>query len=178
MSSAERSVRAFAALLVALPLVSGCETTTSLVQRAEDWSQIALSKTRSRGEKRNAEATPVAAELGCQKPDAATARIESSEVLPGRVRAGRELNHRLVIASCPLAPEALAGTLKRRFSLQGRTVFEDSEPYALRPGRWTVDVFVGLPAQTKPGAYRLDVRFDRRAGGTPLEAVSEFTVLP
>jgi hypothetical protein len=166
------------ALLLVLPFMSGCETTSSLVQRAEDWTQIALSKTRSRGEKRNAEASVVAAEPGCANAATTPARIEASEVLPGRVRAGRELNHRLVIATCPLAPEALAGTLKRRFSLQGRTMFEDSEPYALRPGRWTVDVFVGLPAQAKPGAYRLDVRFDRRAGGTPLEAVSEFTVLP
>jgi hypothetical protein len=178
MSGAERGVWMALALLLSLPLISGCETTSSLVQRAEDWSQIALSKTRSRGEKRNAEASVVAAEPGCANGAATPARIEASEVLPGRVRAGRELNHRLVIATCPLAPEALAGTLKRRFSLQGRTMFEDSEPYALRPGRWTVDVFVGLPAQTKPGAYRLDVRFDRRAGGAPLEAVSEFTVLP
>jgi hypothetical protein len=130
---------------------------------------------RMRGESNLADAGQVASELGCGGGSAA-AKFESSAVLPERPRAGREINHRVVYAACPGSEDGAPGTLTRRFTREGRTLFEDSTPYTLKPGRWSVDVFVGIPAQATPGPYRLEVRYAQR--GLRLESASDFVVQP
>ncbi len=160
-------------LVAVLTLLAGCGG-VPVKQKAEDLVQGVMVKTRSKGEKQLANTATVSQELACGRSGAAAARMESSTVLPERPKAGRELAHRVVLAACPLAPEWMTGTLTRRVTQQGRTLFEDSEPFTLKPGRWAIDVFVGIPAQAQPGPYRLDVRFTRR--GLRLESTSDFAV--
>lgn len=160
-------------LALALPMLAGCST-APLMREAEDLVQGMLVRTRTTGDKRLADAATVSRELACGTPGAAAARLEDSSVLPERPKAGREVAHRIVLAACPLAPDQMTGTLTRRVSHQGRTLFEDSMPYTLKPGRWSVDVFVGIPAQARPGPYRLAVFFVRR--GVRLETGSDFAI--
>ncbi|MFO1218816.1 MAG: hypothetical protein U1E89_10635 [Burkholderiaceae bacterium] len=167
--------RAGAAVAVAMVL-AGCQSAAPLMRKAEDYTQIVVAKARTRGETNLADGSAVARELHCNTPGAAPAKLESSRVLPERPRAGREINHRLVIASCPLSGDDPPGTLTRRFTREGRTLFEDQTPYTLKPGRWSVDVFVGIPPQAPPGPYRLEVKFVRR--GLQLESASDFVVQP
>ena len=161
-------------LLASCLLLSACET-MPVMRKAEDLVQVMMVKVRSKGERRLAEPEQVARDLSCSAPGAAQVRFESSAVLPERPKAGSEINHRLVVAACPLPGEPVAGTLTRRFTHLGRTLFQDSGPYTLKPGRWSIDVFIGIPAQAGPGPYRLEVRFERR--GLQLETGSDFTVL-
>lgn len=160
-------------LVLSLQGLVGC-TTVPLMHKAEDLVQGLLVKTRTTGDRRLSDAATVSRELACGTPGASAARLEDSSVLPERPKAGREIAHRVVLAACPLAPELLAGTLTRRVSRQGRTLFEDSVPYTLKPGRWSIDAFVGIPAQAEPGSYRLAVQFVRR--GMRLETGSDFAV--
>ena len=162
-----------ASLLAGCLLLGACESV--VVRKAEDLVQIAVVKVRSKGDRRLADPADVVRELSCGSAGAATARFETSDVMPERRKAGSEINHRLVIAACPQSADALSGTLTRRFTHQGRVLFQDSEPYVLKPGRWSVNVFIGIPPQAVPGPYRLEVRFERR--GLQLEKSSEFTVL-
>lgn len=171
------SIARDAAIVAALAaLLGGCQSAAPLLRKAEDYTQIVISKARFRGETNLADGSRVARELGCGAPGAAPAKLESSSVLPERPRPGREINHRLVIASCPLSGDDPPGTLTRRFTHEGRTLFEDSAPHTLKPGRWLLDVFVGIPPQAPPGPYRLEVKFARR--GLHLESASDFVVQP
>lgn len=162
-----------ATVLAACLLLGACETV--VMRKAEDLVQIAVVKVRGKGDRRLAEPADVARELSCGTAGATPARFETSDVLPERRKAGGEINHRLVIAACPMSADALSGTLTRRFTHQGKVLFQDSEPYVLKPGRWSVNVFIGIPEQAQPGPYRLEVRFERR--GLQIEKSSEFTVL-
>jgi hypothetical protein len=170
------SIARGACALAGALLLAGCAGTPPLLRKAEDVMQAAAAKLRMRGESNIANAASVARELDCGAKGAVPAKLESSTVLPERPRAGREINHRLVFATCPLGGDDRAGTLTRRFTHAGRTLFEDSTPHTLKPGRWSVDVFVGIPAQAPPGPYRLEVKFARR--GLHLESASDFIVQP
>ena len=162
-------------LALGTAMLAGCST-APVLRKAEDLVQGVMVKVRTKGEKQLADGTAVSQELACGKPGAAPARLEDSSVLPERPKAGRELAHRIVVAACPLAPDLMTGTLTRRVTRQGRTLFEDSEPFTMKPGRWAIDVFVGIPAQAQPGPYRLMVRFTRR--GLRLETGTDFAVSP
>lgn len=161
--------------LACCSLLAACSATAPVMRQAEDLVQGVMVKTRGKGEKQLVDPATVARELACGTRGATPARMEVSEVLPERPRPGREISHRVVLASCPLPADAMAGTLTRRVTYLGRTLFEDSEPYTLKPGRWSVDVFIGIPPQATPGPYRLAVRFARR--GMQLDAGSDFTVV-
>jgi hypothetical protein len=56
------------------------------------------------------------------------------------------------------------GDLSRRITLKGNTVFEDvSRRFELKPGKWQLDAFIGIPAAAPPGVYAVEVAF---SGGT------------
>jgi hypothetical protein len=170
----DKRCRCMLALLLAGALLSACASAPS---RVEDWYQsLTVKMLRKKGDRQIADPGTVSRELACDLRGAPQARSESSEVLPERPRPGREVNHRWVYAACPASSEALSGVLTRRVSQRGRTLFEDTENVALKPGRWAVDVFVGIPPQALAGTYRLDLRFERR-GGLQLEAASDFVVV-
>lgn len=170
-------------LLLALvaATLGGCATTgpspmAPVLQRTQDWVQDLSARTLKRsGERELTAPGPVAQELGCALPGAPRARSERVELTPERPRPGRELHQRWVYAACPAAADALSGTLTRRLVLDGRSVFEDRSAMVLKPGRWAVDVFIGIPATAPTGTYRLELRFERR--GLVLDAPAPFTVV-
>jgi hypothetical protein len=103
----------------------------------------------------------VAAEYGCASRELPFFEIEQSEILPPRVRAGGEFNHRLVTVLCPARPtEVEIGTLVEEIRFRGRIVHgETRERFEIRPGRWILDAMVELPPDAEPGVYAYELRF-------------------
>ena len=160
------------ALALAVSL-AGCDTPP--VRKLEDAIQDLHFKNRTRGEQQRGDATVVAREMGCTARSGPQVRLDTHEVLPSRPTAGREINHRLVYSACGIGA-GVTGTLTRKVSHRGRELFEDSERFTLRPGRWAVDAFIGVPAQAQPGVYRIDARFEYR--GMSFRSTDDFTVVP
>lgn len=88
-------------------------------------------------------------------------QLEQNELLPVRVRAGGEFNHRMIYALCPADPTAVVrGTMATRIRFEGTPIVRDEiRDYVLRPGRWVVDALVRLPEDARIGVYALEVDF-------------------
>lgn len=168
------SLAALCVLLAMAPGLGGCDT-APLRAGAQDLAQQFKAMVRKRGERQVQDADTTAQELGCARRGAAPLRLESAEVLPQRPRPGREINQRIVYAACPAPADGWTGVWVRRLVADGRTVLEDREPALLKPGRWSVDVFIGIPPQATPGPYRLETRFERR--GLNAEVAGDFTIV-
>jgi hypothetical protein len=66
----------------------------------------------------------------------------------------------MVYALCPAAPtEVVAGQLETRIRFRGEPVYDESDAYELRPGRWRVDTIVELPLDAEPGVYAFEIAF-------------------
>jgi hypothetical protein len=104
----------------------------------------------------------VAEEYGCARRRLPFFEIERSEIVPPRVRAGGEFNHRLVTVLCPARPtEVEVGRLVEEIRFRGRIVHaEVRERFEIRPGRWILDAMVELPPDAEPGVYAYELRFD------------------
>lgn len=89
-------------------------------------------------------------------------QLEHNELVPVRVRAGGEFNHRMVYALCPAGPtDVVRGTMATRIRFEGSSIVEDQiDDYVLRPGRWVVDALVRLPENARIGVYALEVEFE------------------
>ena len=88
--------------------------------------------------------------------------IEKSELMPTVITPGKEFNHRFIYVFCPRSKKSrpIGGTLYRKIYFQGRLVFEDvSKRYQFKPGKWSVDAFITVPPEVKPGSYALIVTF-------------------
>ena len=108
---------------------------------------------------------PVAAEYDCAKRRLPFLKVEESELIPTRMQAGAQLNHRFVYVMCPSrASEVITGTLYTRIQFKGKTVHQDKVKRDMQPGRWVVDSFIKLPEQAKPGMYALAGRFESKKG--------------
>jgi hypothetical protein len=92
-------------------------------------------------------------------------KLERIELLPRKLRAGDEFNHRIVYALCPEhSSEVLAGTLHTRIRFRGAPVVSESDPaYEFKPGRWIVDAFVSVPEQAEAGIYSMELAFESAA---------------
>jgi hypothetical protein len=88
--------------------------------------------------------------------------IEKSELMPTVITPGKEFNHRFIYVFCPRSKKSrpIGGTLYRKIYFQGRLIFEDvSKRYQFKPGKWSVDAFITVPPEVKPGSYALVVTF-------------------
>lgn len=146
-------------LLLAVMLVAGCRGSAAIRMAAEDAAQQEEIKARAPGEQLVKGADDVKPELGCSERRPVRARIDKGEVIPVRPAPGREINHRIVYSACGGA-EQLTGTMTRRLYYGRQVLMESKEPLTLKPGRWTLDVFVGIPPQTEPGWYRTEAVFE------------------
>jgi hypothetical protein len=92
-------------------------------------------------------------------------KIERIELVPRKLRAGAEFNHRIVYVLCPERPsEVLAGTLHTRILFRGRALVSESDPaYEFKPGRWIVDAFVSVPERAEAGIYSMELGFEGSA---------------
>jgi hypothetical protein len=69
-------------------------------------------------------------------------------------------------------------SLVRRVTFGGRVLFEDRDPrFVVRPGRWIVDGFIGIPPGASPGGYGVEVVLEPR-GGPPRRSQQLFEVTP
>jgi hypothetical protein len=168
------SNRLAAAAVVFLAL-AGCQSAP--MRAVKDGLQEVKSGWRSKGEKQTGSSAAVRRELGCDSRRFEL-RLEHSEVLPQRVRIGRELNHRFVYAACTPHDAVEAYPMVRRVLHRGRVLFEDRDrEFEIRAGRWAVDAFVGIPPAATPGSYVLELEIELRKGAIR-KMRNEFEVLP
>ena len=143
---------------------------------SSQWMGSARRAMRSPGERLVALPEEVAAEHGCGERSLPHFSLERNEVNPKRVRAGDELNHRMVYAMCPARPtEVIEGTLVTRFRHKGRVLRSDPlSNFEIKPGRWSVDAFIRVPPGAETGVYALEIAF--RSSTLRFEESLEFGV--
>lgn len=146
-----RARRALVAMLLALSFLPGCAGLY--------WSM--KKSLREPGEHLESFPEAVFEEYECDQRELPYLQIEKNELLPPRVRAGSELNHRLVYALCPERPTGvLAGTLHTQILFRGRPIVQEVDSaFEFKPGRWTVDTFIQVPEHAELGIYALQLRF-------------------
>lgn len=162
--------------LLATVLLAGCDTAP--VRAVSDTYQDLVYKTRSKGEREIAGSEQVRRELGCSERRPFELRLEFSELLPNRLKSGREINNRFIYSACMQRDGAVTVTLVRRILFGGRVLFEDRDPrFVVRPGRWMIDGFIGIPPGASPGGYSVEVVLEPR-GGPARRSSQSFEVLP
>jgi len=104
--------------------------------------------------------------------------IEENELVPPRVKAGDEFNHRMIYVMCPKRPtEVVEGRLSTRIRFKGEPVVDSTDDaYEIKPGRWVVDAFVEIPEAAEPGVYAYEVEFSGR--GLSFDKSLTFLVQP
>jgi len=169
MNSASATNSPWRTLLVSSSavLLAACATGQGLgpADTVQSWLWRMEKGMRKPGEKLVSHPDVVWKERQCAKLQRPFVDIDLNEVLPPRVTAGDEFSHRMVYSMCPLRTgEVVIGDLSRRITLKGNTVFEDvSRRFELKPGKWQLDAFIGIPTAAPPGVYAVEVAF---AGGT------------
>jgi hypothetical protein len=141
-----------AAVCLALALVPGCASLRWSLQKAG----------REQGAQLAAFPEEVAREYGCSERPLPFLAVERSELVPPRVHAGGEFNHRLVYSLCPARPtEVAAGRLVEAIRFRGEILHSKVRPdFELRPGRWVLDAFIEVPSGAAPGVYAYEIRFE------------------
>jgi hypothetical protein len=106
-------------------------------------------------------------EINCPSLQLPFLLVEKNALSPERIKPGGEVHHRLVYAFCPAGDaKEESGTLTRRLTLKGKTVFLDqTRDFALAPGRSAVDAFFLVPESAPPGAYVLEVGYKSSGRG-------------
>lgn len=149
------------AVLLLCACLTGCDSAP--IRAIGDTYQELVYKARSKGEKEAASTDSVRREFGCNERHPFELRLEQSEIVPSRVKRGREISHRFVYAACTPNNAIQTHSLVRRITQGGRVLFEDRDlKFALIPGRWTVDAIVGIPPTAAPGIYVLEVAIEVR----------------
>ncbi len=140
------------ALAFALSLALGCASMRWAVQKS----------LRQPGESIEDFPEAVWEEYDCASQQRPFLVIEMNELLPPRINAGGEFNHRFVYAMCPVAPtEVVSGRLSTRIRFKGSPIVVDTENgYEIKPGRWVVDAMIKLPEDAEPGVYAHELVFE------------------
>ncbi len=103
----------------------------------------------------------VAAEFKCASQKLPWFKLETLEVWPKQLGAGKELGYRVVYALCTEgATDVVTGRLETRVVFRGQPILRAPDPaFDLRPGRWKIDVFVTVPPSASDGLYALELEF-------------------
>jgi hypothetical protein len=136
--------------------LSGC---TTLYQQA-------VAVIRQPGEQIATAPDQVWKEMDCSNRERPFVRAESMEVLPERIRPGGRVNYRLIYVMCPAKPSEIIKTrVARRMLFKGEQVARNvNDAFEIKPGRWVVDSFFTLPADSPLGVYALEVIFEAPNG--------------
>jgi len=150
-----RPRRRSAALVAFALLVLGCASLAGSVRKSF----------REPGEHFEAFPEEVWKEYECEGRKLPFFKIERIELVPRKLHAGDEFNHRIVYALCPeRSSEVLTGRLHTRILFRGQAVVSESEPaWEFKPGRWIVDAFVSVPEQAEAGIYSMELAFESPA---------------
>jgi hypothetical protein len=118
----------------------------------------------------------VGAEFNCASQKLPWFKLETLEVWPKRLEAGKSLGYRMGYVLCTDGPtDVVTGKLETRIVFRGKPVLrEPEESYDLRPGRWVVDVFVNVPPNAADGLYALELEF--KGSGVKFERSETFAV--
>jgi hypothetical protein len=136
--------------------LSGC---TTLYQQA-------VAVIRQPGEQIATAPDQVWQEMDCSNRERPFVRAESMEVLPEMIRPGGRVNYRLIYVMCPAKPSEIIKThVARRMLFKGEQVARNvNDAFEIKPGRWVVDSFFTLPADSPLGVYALEVIFEAPNG--------------
>jgi hypothetical protein len=131
---------------------------------------------RAPGEKLETLPDAVWREYACATHSLPLFRLERNELLPERVEAGNDVNHRMVYVLCPSEPTAVIhGALQTRILFRGRPIVRETDAdYEIKPGRWVVDTFIQIPPQAETGIYSVEVSFE--SGGVRFRDELSFAV--
>ena len=154
------------ALLLIAGLFSGCASVRWTFQKA----------VRKEGTVNWALPDQVWTEYDCETQKRPFFIVEKNELVPPKVKAGGEFNHRLVYVMCPPGPtEVVSGRLSTRIRFKGAPIVHSTEEdYEILPGRWVVDAFVEIPEGAEPGVYAYEVAFS--GPGLEFEKILTFLV--
>ncbi len=98
-----------------------------------------------------------------------------AEVLPERIAPGKEINLRIRYSTCLSASSApKKGEIIRTVYYQNRAIFRDKTRYEFKPGTWTVDAFIKIPADAGPGTYKVETTIIYK--NRPLKKTDSFEV--
>jgi hypothetical protein len=142
--------------LLSLVMLSGC---SALYQQV-------VASARQPGEQVATTPDQVWHDFNCSKRDRPFVHVESMEVLPEMIKPGGRVNYRLIYVMCPLKPsEVIKTAVSRKMLFKGEQVARNvNETFELKPGRWVVDSFFTLPANSPLGVYSLEVGFEAPSG--------------
>lgn len=87
--------------------------------------------------------------------------IENNEIMPPKLPPGKELNHHFEYVMCPAKPsQVIQGNLTRLIYYKNQVIFKDvSRNFEFKPGKWSLDAFITIANEAKPGVYSLEVKF-------------------
>jgi hypothetical protein len=132
------------------------------------------SKPKLPGQRQTQDPMTVRKEYACDSKPLPFLSVTQNSVAPKTLKRGSEFNHRMVYALCASsATETVRGVLIRRIRYSGHVVFEDkTTDFEMKPGRWTVDAYIGIPKEASPGSYTVEASFESNQisynGGTVL----------
>ena len=108
------------ALVLAVSLLTGC----AMLQY----------KLRKPGQFNKGFPEEVAAEYDCHKRPLPWFKVESTQLLPEKMSAGDEFNHRLAYVMCPVATtDVVHGTMLTRVLYRGKPILTETLPHDLLP---------------------------------------------
>ena len=143
-------------------LMSGCASTPQFLQPVSSLFWNTVNKARSPGPALLDNPEKVAADFDCAHRPQPWVLLETQRLQPERLYATDELNERFVYVLCPAPGRAgLRGKLTRRVLSAGKAIWSDVvSDYELQPGRWSVDLFLTIPAKAEAGPYEFEVAFE------------------
>lgn len=90
--------------------------------------------------------------------------LEEQRLTPEAVVAGAQLTHHFTYVLCSGSPDkTYTGTLYRKIYYKGRRIYDGSQAFELKPGRWEVNAIIEVPKQARLGTYTLGTEFIGRA---------------
>lgn len=88
-----------------------------------------------------------------------------ADLIPAKIPAGSEVNHRIRYAICKASDLNMKqenggrkkyGEIIRKVYFGRKPVFEDQAVYEFKQGGWIVDAFIMAPNNAAPGKYQVD----------------------
>lgn len=97
----------------------------------------------------------------CARQKLQPVTLDSNEVVPETLQPGNQLNHHLTYTMCPSKnAEVIRGNLYRRLYYEGKVELENvTEGFEFKPGKWSVDDYIELPATAHEGVYSFQMAF-------------------
>lgn len=138
--------------------------------------RIRLTITRPQpGERMVASPDKTAQQYPCSPQLGVILTVEKVEAVPVAIMSGEEVNHHLQYAMCnPRPSQPVVGRITRTLLFRGTPLFRDITLYEFKPGTWTVDAFIRVPAGAESGVYAIETVLE--GGPKTVQRVCSFTV--